>query len=533
MMFLIRPHIQSGESLSSWRQRSGLANGFRRFPTSNGRWTARDPDFLPPVSEIGWLAQEFDVSPGELRQASLDQFAVSLAGGRFAAPLMRWILSRARQSSNNAATSGYCPICLKKDETPFFRLAWRLAFVTHCPEHKCQLIEHCPTCSGCIWPNTFAERGSCTQRGMDLALCMTCGNPLTLAVGTFDGHGDLSTTLWRALIRGVAPQGGPQGISLQEYFAGLWSLSRFVRRNLKSLQSTLPTLYDPKATRSIRPNVDLKRLPARSRQLILSIAYWLLEEWPTRLVDTCRAAEMSGKDFNCSEIQNPTWFDDAIREHLFRHTNWITREQVETAISELTAKKLPVSKNALRRKLGITESWAINELLDQRRSASVEELVKMCRHYYVTLEHTPPSRDQQRTLTRDFLILLLSAFSGKSIEAICGMEQADIEEVVRVAKSGIGTETVPDICFLVESLMELDDQYRHGIRPDIQFRGQEIPNTWFISRFGKKLDGHSVRSRITQLMKASLDPALWSSADTFSATLVSRHTLLGATVTDS
>lgn len=368
---------------------------------------------------------------------------------------------------------------------------------------------------------------------MDLALCMACGNPLSLAVGTFDGHGDLSTTLWNALTKGVTPKGGPQGISLQDYFTALWSLSRFVRRNLKSLQSALPISYDPETTRSIRPNIVLERLPATSRQVILSMAYWLLEEWPTRLVDACRAAGISGTDFNCSEIQSPTWFDDAIHEHLFRHTNWITREQVETAISELTAKSLPVSKNALRRKLGITESWAINELLDQRRTASVEELVKMCRQYYVALEHTPPSRDQQRTLTRDFLILLLSAFSGKSIEAVCGMEQADIEEVVRVAKSRIGSETVPDIRFLVDCLMELDDQYRHGIRPDIQFRGQEIPDTWFISRFGKKLDGHSVRSRITQLMKASLDPALWSSADTFSATLVSRHTLLGATVTDT
>lgn len=533
MTFLIRPQIQSGESLSSWRQRGGLANGFRWFPTSNGRWTARDPDFLPPDSEIDWLAQAFHVSPGELRQASLDQFAVSLAGGRFAAPLARWILPCARQSSSNGATSGYCPICLKNDETPFFRLAWRLAFVTHCPDHKCQLIEHCPTCSSCIWPNSFAERASYTQRGMDLALCMACGNPLSLAVGTFDGHGDLSTTLWNALTKGVTPKGGPQGISLQDYFTALWSLSRFVRRNLKSLQSALPISYDPETTRSIRPNIVLERLPATSRQVILSMAYWLLEEWPTRLVDACRAAGISGTDFNCSEIQSPTWFDDAIHEHLFRHTNWITREQVETAISELTAKSLPVSKNALRRKLGITESWAINELLDQRRTASVEELVKMCRQYYVALEHTPPSRDQQRTLTRDFLILLLSAFSGKSIEAVCGMEQADIEEVVRVAKSRIGSETVPDIRFLVDCLMELDDQYRHGIRPDIQFRGQEIPDTWFISRFGKKLDGHSVRSRITQLMKASLDPALWSSADTFSATLVSRHTLLGATVTDT
>lgn len=519
MTFLIRPKIQSGESLSSWRQRGGLANGFRWFPTSNSRWAARDPDFLPPDSEIDWLAQEFHVSPSELRQASLDQFAVSLAGGHFAAPLARWVLPCARQSSSNGATSGYCPICLKNDETPFFRLAWRLAFVTHCPDHKCQLIQHCPACSSCIWPNSFAERASYTQRGMDLALCMACGNPLSQAVATLDDHWEISTILWNALISGVTPQGGPRGISLQDYFSGLWSLTRFVRRNLKSLQSILPIPYDFEPLPSIHPSVVLERLPATSRKVILSMAFWLLEEWPTRLVDTCRATGLSGKDFNCSEIQNPSWFDDAIHEHIFRRTNWITREQVEMAMSELTAKGSPVSKNALRRKLGITESWAINELLDQRRSASVEELVKMCRQYYVTLEHTPPSRDQQRTLTRDFLILLLSAFAGKSIEAVCSMDRGEVEANSQESQRKIEKQTSPDHDFLIACLEGLSDQYLHGIRPEFLIRCKEAPDTWFISRFGRKMDGHSVRSRITKLMKSSLDPKLWSSADTFRSTL--------------
>jgi hypothetical protein len=116
------------------------------------------------------------------------------------------------------------------------------------------------------------------------------------------------------------------------------------------------------------------------------------------------------------------------------------------------------------------------------------------------------------------LILLLSAFSGKSIEAVCNMDQDNIEIVLRAAQSRIDAETEPDVRFLVECLTELDDQYRHGIRPDLQFRGQDIPKTWFLSRFGKKMDGHSVRSRITQLMKSALDPKLWRSADTFGTT---------------
>jgi len=527
MAFLIRPRIKSGESLSSWRQRGGLANGFRWFPTPNGRWAARDPDLLPSDPEIDWLTREFDVSSVDLRKASLDQFSACLADGRFSAPLPRWILPCARESSRNGATSGYCPMCLQSDETPFFRLSWRLAFVTHCPEHKCRLIEHCPNCSNSVWPNAFAERASYSQKGMELALCMACGTPLHCTEGIFDERGDVSAALWNALIDGIPPRGAPQGISLQDYFAVLWSMSRFVRRNFDPLLRSLPLSFQPEPSLSIRRNVVLERLPPTSRHIILSMASWLLEEWPIRMVNTCRTAGVSGQNFGCTEIKTPEWFDEVIRKHLFLHTTWITREHVQTAILELTAKDLPVSKNALRGKLGISESWAINELFDQRRTASVEELVRICKQYYVTLEHTPRSRDQQRTLTRDFLILLLSAFSGKSIEAVCSMAKTEIDMVLRAAQSRIGSDTASDVRFLADCLMKLDGQYHHCIRPDFQFRGQDIPTTWFISRFGKKMDGHSVRSRITQLMKASLDPKLWCSANTFGSTLAQNQGVLG------
>lgn len=527
MGFLVRPRIKPGESISSWRQRGGFANGFRWFPTPDGRRAVRDPDLLPVASELDWLSRAFDVLSVDLQQASLDRFAASLTGGSFSAPLARWIIPCARQSSKNGATSGYCPACLKSDETPFFRLNWRLAFVTHCPEHNCKLIEHCPTCSSYVWPSAFAERASYSPKGMDLALCMVCGTPLSNAEAIVDGHEQISRLLWNALTGGITPYGAPQGISLEDYFAVLWSVSRFVRRNIEPLQRCLPTRLYLESGLSIRPNVTLERLSATSRQAILSVASWLLEDWPTRMVNICRTAGISGHHFGCKEIQTPKWFDETIREHLFRRTNWITREHVKTAISELTKKSLPVSKNALRRKLGITESWAINELLDQRRTASVDELVKMCEQYRIMLGHTPASRDQQRTLTRDFLILLLSTFSGRSIEAVCSMEETEIEMVLRAAQSRISPETVTDVRFLVHCLTELDDQYRHGIRPNFRFRSQVIPKTWFISRFGKKMDGHSVRSRITQLMKANLDPQLWRSADAFSTTLSQNYDFPG------
>ncbi|MDQ3818853.1 MAG: TniQ family protein, partial [Acidobacteriota bacterium] len=42
----------------------------------------------------------------------------------------------------------YCPSCLEEDKTPYFRRAWRLAFVTVCAKHRRLLLDACPRCDG-------------------------------------------------------------------------------------------------------------------------------------------------------------------------------------------------------------------------------------------------------------------------------------------------------------------------------------------------------------------------------------------------
>lgn len=528
MTFLIRPGVLPGESLSSWRQRSGLANGFRWFPSLNNRLPARDPDLLPSCEEVDWLGQQFRIAPESLYSASINQYGETLSVGSFAASFTRWVLPCARESSANAATNGYCPMCLNEDEQPYFRIAWRLAFVTHCPKHKCVLFDRCPNCSSVIWPNSFAERANFPQKSADPASCLGCGFVLSRANPIWDRRHQSSIALWGALVEGKLPADSPPNVSPKDYFSVLWTIGRFIRKKFPALHEGLPSLKALKLAPEAIPKTVLERLPRPIRQTILDDAIWLLGNWPIRLREICRIARLSGSDIGCTETENPQWFNDTIRESLYLHKNWISRDTVASAITELNAQQLPVSKNALRRKLGIAESWAINELLDQRRTAKVAELVTLCRNYQFQLRHTPSSRDQQRTLTRDFLILLLSAFSGSKIEAVCRMEQAEIDRLLTTSRASMATNSNEEGLFLLNFLLELDDQYRTGIRPEFQSRSQVSICTWFISRFGKEMDGHSVRARISEQMKRLLDSRLWCSADAFQKTLFSLTTAISS-----
>jgi hypothetical protein len=54
----------------------------------------------------------------------------------------------------------YCPGCLGGRE-PYFRLEWRLAFVTVCPRHRMPLFERCDYCSApCLFSKVDVHRRS-------------------------------------------------------------------------------------------------------------------------------------------------------------------------------------------------------------------------------------------------------------------------------------------------------------------------------------------------------------------------------------
>ena len=111
-------------------------------------------------------------------------------------------------------------------------------------------------------------------------------------------------------------------------------------------------------------------------------------------------------------------------------------------------------------------------------------------------------------------MLLVSAFSGQRIETVCGMSRQEVMDVVTHASAsslGRNGEAGASLSNLLESLNAL---YAQGIRGEFIRRAEER-SCWFISRFGCRMDGHSIRAQVTRLMQAALAHRLWSSADVF------------------
>lgn len=66
----------------------------------------------------------------------------------------------------------YCPICLKNDDIPYFRISWRLGYIPFCSEHNCYLLNRCPSCGE---PIAFYK----IKWNSNLKTCYNCGHSLT------------------------------------------------------------------------------------------------------------------------------------------------------------------------------------------------------------------------------------------------------------------------------------------------------------------------------------------------------------------
>ena len=516
MPFLLRPFPLAGESLSSWRQRSGRANGFLWFPTEKTPKLG-DPDLEPSPTELQWLSDEFILPKTRLSSLCLNQFVLWSVGEVVGSQFVRWVLTH-KGASDGKAASGYCPVCLQADDIPYFRLVWRIAFVTHCPIHHCRLLTACPNCGHNCWPAPYASRHRHVQRWTDMRHCQVCGHDLSDALLAFDGSRQLSKNLFdliSANTNGAIDCQFPR----EDYFRALWSTCRLISRKIDYFAAAGRLEGLDQVRHSHRKGWIIEIQTADVRQAIVANAAWMLEEWPERFVATCGKACLSRADFGGADKCSPQWFDEVVKHRLVKRVTWITREDVATAVTQLEAEDRRVSKNALRRQLGITESRAINEILDQRREATANEMGMLCLYYRELLEHTPPSRDQQRTLCRDFLILLATSLSFKTVEIVCRMSKDEMGEL-RHRVSRIRSEE-GDLGKVLVTFSELFDQYDHGIRPVFLSRFPEDVEYWFLSRFGKKMDGHSVRERFARILKHLFEPKLWNSMDVFLHTLSS------------
>jgi len=509
-MFLLRPRPFPDESISSWRQRTGFANGFWKFPTFRSSRSATDPDRLPSPEEQQWLSEHCCISPSTISELSLEARLTQFQNRNVFSPRFRWILMLGQHSESGPT---FCPECLRTEEHPYFRAHWRYAFLTECPLHESALIDRCPQCEQKIWPAVVNSLPK-LKPWRSLTDCPYCQFDLKTAQVKENDVLSVSNKLWRMLSHGGVPQEFASIPDLPAFFDGLWVLCQLLlRRAGQTVLEQVPQEFGNEQSQPIKGLELIEGLASSQRRRLVASAYWLMENWPERFLSVATLAGVTKATFVPTSANNPAWLTDTLDAELARHNKYITTGDVSEAINTLKDEGRKVSKKAVRYRLEVSESKVIDSMLSRRNHARPDELLTLIRKFEQRLAITSTSRDQKATLLRDYLIFILSVLGKRPVDEICTLSANDVENLISTA--AIASPISPEIeKSLRVRAKTLNSEYSIDVRPKF-LESDSPPSLWFIGREGKAFAGHTLRERIAKMMHRDFAEDLWHSCDAF------------------
>lgn len=312
------PHPYPDELLSSWLVRVAHANGLkvqtfchREFGPNHQVWN-RDIDRLAPDWILERMRQATGLPLNSIHATTLLPYRGCLYRQQPSSGQLRWVLPlqiyhRTRQGFGLQ----YCPHCLAEDSEPYFRRAWRVAFYTFCPKHNVMLLDRCPACGSGVAFHRL-ELGHPHQINIDsLSTCAGCGFDLRQAVTTtvniWDEH---VFTLWRQAQRLIT---GDTGLKTHIDLGHLDVLHHFCelcvsRRLALKLHTYLCQHSSTTEVGLTAGRLTFEQRPLLERHHVIGLAWWLLDQWPSRLQQAHRQRivryNVLMKDFD----KPPDWY---------------------------------------------------------------------------------------------------------------------------------------------------------------------------------------------------------------------------------
>lgn len=425
--FLVRLSPIGCESLSSWRQRSGLANDYALYPIPRGTLRRVDPDGGSNPIDIDWLAKCCNLARDQITAMSMAALANRVFHPTVGVGHPAWIL-RARYSRKDAASGPvYCAHCLATDKQPYFRLEWRVGLITECPIHAVELDEKCPHCGAGIWPHGATRSDLFRDKRIPMGHCHFCRRPLAdVAVRRCNPEPALALKgiLHRDLHR-LAPA---MEVPTLEVFGALDAFCRlFLRRRARarivSSGGAWSEIVNAVGETPAGPRVDY--LSLAQRRLLVHATLGLLAEWPKAFLRFAEDTGITQEHFSGAGRHHPPWLESVIHENLRRQNRGVSNDDVVRTIAALRADSATVTKASVQIALG-SQASAIHQLLSRRDKATDCELAHVLDHFEADNDGTTGVRSVRIARCRDHAIFMFAMLRRQSFTKVCAASVAEI-----------------------------------------------------------------------------------------------------------
>ena len=377
-MLLIRDKPLPAESLSSFRQRIWRLNGHRLFPVFPPELRRTDPDLQGNDEVLRSVAEMVNMSTEEMRSHTLWPHPLlsyqQLGKGR---RIPRWVslLQYARHGLGTG--SHFCPVCLNDGGEIYFRIQWRLSVSLACPLHRVQMQNRCSECALPAWPYAAASFIGYFERDLDIDQCPRCFAQLRNSIAlkeTSTGVLDCADAVTSGNIRTSA--GELHKVPLEQWFCALRSIMNIALRSRSRKKVYADVVVGEVAAmldRAAVTSTPFDRLEIELRRQLVSVAWPLLENWPSSFLEFSSRCHISAVDFSEDRSTLPQWFVHLINVQLGRPSRSVTRSQVEAVIHDLKTQGLPVNVERVGKIVGSRDAEAVRTRLSKRHVATADE----------------------------------------------------------------------------------------------------------------------------------------------------------------
>ncbi|HHH9110673.1 TPA: TniQ family protein, partial [Pseudomonas aeruginosa] len=280
------PVLRPDELFSSWLIRCSLCHACDPLEIAQLLWPARriwtrDCDLGVCGFSLAALANLAGFREESLREATLEPVCRLLGNGLPKAGITPWVLSQGGRNVSRAGGLQYCPLCFMGPR-PYYKMQWRLAWHTCCPEHGVQLRDRCPHCQAILSPHRLG------YQAIDLRRCHQCHGLLCEAEPKLPSAGAEELELFAdSVVRGRSFGFGGLRLSPEDWFALIRGLHRLVRALLGHrtgpARAFLELLdVDLDALPDVSLGLPLESLPVSDRVTYLSAVNSILKAGAAR-----------------------------------------------------------------------------------------------------------------------------------------------------------------------------------------------------------------------------------------------------------
>lgn len=290
-----KPHPD--ELLSSWLVRLSRGHGLRVqtfcnliFGNRLQVWN-RDIDRLGPDWIVNVLSDRTGTPIEDARATTLRSYECWLYPAFRASGHLQWITTlqmfhRTRQGFGMQ----YCPMCLYEDEDPYFRKAWRVAFITTCPKHQCMLRDRCPECGAGVAFHRGDMGHPDDQHRESISDCYACGTSLGGRTGgaieRYDGAVlDWMLALSQSVVSGDRNFGAPGEINVMRQMAVLLT----AQSSTVKLHKHVCDMLAVSEMSLISGRVAVEARTLAERHHLVQLIGWLIQDLEPRLRQAWRA----------------------------------------------------------------------------------------------------------------------------------------------------------------------------------------------------------------------------------------------------